>query len=98
MADNEGRVPEQPTSDKSSRLGFGDRIVGVSGYLLIGASVLSFAVIAYLKVMQARLPTAESRFESWLDLAQHEGDAESPLDRCGDSYAWQATPHVRETG
>jgi len=71
--------PEQSSGRTTSQLGYGDRVLAACGYLLVGASVLSFGVITVLKLLESLNPPNGKRYESWFDLVQHESSTLSLL-------------------
>lgn len=78
-ATGQPKGPEQQSERIGSQLGYGDRILAMSGYFLILAAVVSFGAIAFVKVLASHGPAATNRYESWLDLAQHESSTLSLL-------------------
>jgi hypothetical protein len=71
-------VPTPPEEQRRSisQLGYGDRVLAVSGYLLVGVSVLSFSVIVIAKLLEATFPERYGRYleryDSWLAIVQAE--------------------------
>src|ERR1700730_2533966 len=53
-------------------LNSGDRIIIFSGYALVMTSVLSFAMIAFIKVRGSFHGASVARYENWLDVFQNE--------------------------
>lgn len=65
---------EDPTAHSHvvPRWSAADRIVSTCGYLLILAAVLGFLAAGALQVFQATYREPPKRYESWIDLVQHE--------------------------
>lgn len=68
----------QPAVAKSPSVST-DRILAFSGYALVMAAVVSFAVVAFMKAEESLRPQPALHYESWLDFLQHESNTLSLL-------------------
>ncbi|HEX8838076.1 MAG TPA: hypothetical protein VF748_14140 [Candidatus Acidoferrum sp.] len=70
MADEDSSAAEK--SDLISYAKYGERVLALCGYLLIVASMVSFAGVAAMKVWQAFHPLNPKAYERWLDFFVNE--------------------------
>src|SRR5262249_24783604 len=63
---------DQTTRPSLSQMGYADRFLAMSGYLLIGAAVLSFGAVVVMKVLLVIRREVLIPASNWVDLVQQE--------------------------
>lgn len=72
VSDAQGSATQSLSEGTATGTGFADRVLATSGYILIGVSVFSFGVIAYIKLQESLRGAPPVIYETWIAFVQHE--------------------------